>query len=424
MSRSIHRLPRALLALSVLAAAAAAPALAQQAAPAAPATQAPVPQPFGPDWAGLAGWSVFSSKGCGKCHAVRGAGGQVGPDLARIQGGKSFYDLGAALWNHLPQMGARMRAANIERPRLTAQEASNLIAFLFTAQYYDEAGDPRAGETLFASKGCVQCHAVGGAGGKVGPGLDPLKRANSPVLVAAAMWNHAPQMAEAMKARGVTLPTFEGKELVDLIAYVVATAQDTSTETKQVVPGTPERGKQLFADRKCATCHAVGGKGPRVGPDLGRGGQHVSLTQLASRMWNHGPAMTARMKQMNIPVPTLSGQDMADILSYLYVSRYFEAETSPARGQEVARAKGCLGCHAVRGQGGKVGADLAASTVARTPGGLVASMWNHARLMETQVEKQKVAWPTLTGPELGDLAAFLGSIQRPPARPAQAAPKK
>jgi cytochrome c2 len=412
-----------LLALAV----AATPALAQQAAPPAtpaPAAQAPVPQPFGPDWASLAGWSVFSSKGCGKCHAVRGVGGQVGPDLARIAGGKSFYDLGAALWNHLPQMGARMRAANIERPRLTAQEASNLIAFLFTAQYYDEQGDPRAGEKLFASKGCVQCHAVGGAGGKVGPGLDPLKRANSPVLVAAAMWNHAPQMAEAMKAKGIALPTFEGKELVDLIAYVVASAQDTSTETKQVIPGTPERGKHLFAEKKCATCHAVGGKGPRVGPDLGRGGHHVSLTQLASRMWNHGPAMTARMKQMGIAVPALSGQDMADILSHLYVSRYFEAETSPARGQEVVKAKGCVTCHAVRGQGGKVAADFAASTVARTPGGLVAGLWNHARLMETQVEKQKVAWPTLTGQEMGDLAALLTSLQRAPARPAPAAPKK
>jgi cytochrome c2 len=81
-------------------------------------------------------------------------------------------------------MGARMREAGVARPTLTPLEASNLIAFLFTIQYYDELGDPGAGETLFAAKGCVQCHEVGGQGGRVGPGLDFLKRASSPVLVA------------------------------------------------------------------------------------------------------------------------------------------------------------------------------------------------------------------------------------------------
>ena len=140
----------------------------------------------------------------------------------------------------------RLREMRIERGRLSPREASNLIAFIFTAQYTDEAGDAANGEKLFQSKGCATCHAIGGKGGNVGPALDTLKRANSPVIVAAAMWNHGPKMVQAMSAKGIVRPTLEGKELLDIIAYVQSVAKDTG-ETAQVVPGTPERGRKLFA---------------------------------------------------------------------------------------------------------------------------------------------------------------------------------
>lgn len=392
------------------------PAGAQSPAPA----QQP-PQPFAPQWGMLAGWDLFGTKGCGKCHSIRGFGPVTGPDLAATESGKSFFDVGAAMWNHLPRMGAEMRQAGIERATFTPLEISNLIAFLYTAQYFDPLGDAKRGEQLFAAKRCLQCHSVGGVGGRVGPELDGLKRVNSPVLVAAAMWNHGPQMEEAMRLRGIQRPRFEGNELLDIIAYIVASARDTRGESQQVVPGTPDRGRRLFTEKKCVTCHAVGGRGGRVGPDLGRAGHHISLTQFASRMWNHAPAMAAKMKERGIDPPKLSGQDMADLLAYVYVSHYFDPTGNARRGQQVVRDKGCLGCHSVRGNGGTVAADFARSGVVRTPGGLVAGMWNHSRLMEAQAQRQNVVWPTLSGQDLGDLAAYFASLkavntQKPAAR--------
>ncbi|MFZ1057725.1 MAG: c-type cytochrome [Candidatus Rokuibacteriota bacterium] len=384
----------------------------------ADAQQAPLPpqppQPFAPDWAMFAGGKVFAEKGCGRCHALRGIGGGVGPDLGRIRTGTGFFELGAAMWNHLPRMGAKMLEVGIQRPTLTPTEVSNLIAFLFTAQYYDEPGDAKAGEGLFAAKGCIQCHEVGGKGGRVGPGLDFLKRANSPVLVAAAMWNHGPEMAETMKTRGIARPTFQGKELGDLIAYIVAAAKvDVTGETAQVIPGTPERGQKLFTEKRCVVCHRVAGKGGTVGPDLGRRGHHVSLTQFAALMWNHGPAMWAKMKERGIQVPRLTGQEMADVVAYLYVSHYFDQPAlGRVQGQQLVQARGCLTCHSVRGKGGKVGADFATSKVVGTPAGVVAAMWNHSRFMESQAQKQDIAWPVLTGQELGDIATYLGSISK------------
>ena len=372
------------------------------------------PLPFAPDWALLAGWEVYAKKGCGQCHGIRSGSGRVGPDLARIASATGFYDLGAAMWNHLPLMGARMREMGIERPKLTPLELANVLAFIFTAQYNDELGNPAAGERLFVAKACVQCHAVGGKGGNVGPALDGLKRANSPVLVAARMWNHGPKMAEAMKAKSIERPTFKRNELVDLIAYVAASARDAGGETEQVVPGTPERGEKLFRDKQCAACHTIAGKGGKVGPELGRA-HHVSLTQFAGLMWNHGPAMWAKMKERGIQVPQLTGQEMADIVAYLYTSHYFDpAAGSSARGRELVQSKSCLACHSVRGKGGKVAADFATSNVVGSPPALVAGMWNHSKFMEEQAQKQGVTLPQLKGQELADIATYLRSLRSAP----------
>ena len=388
--------------------------------------QQPPPQPFAPDWAMLAGWDVFTKKSCGQCHSVRGVGGKVGPDLARVQSGGGFFDLGASMWNHLPRMGARMREARIERPTLTAADVSNLLAFLFTAAYREELGDPKTGERLFASKGCGQCHAVGGKGGNVGPALDVLKGANSPVLVAAAMWNHGPRMAEVMQAKGIERPTFKDRELLDIVAYVVATARDADAQTAQVIPGTPERGQRLFAEKNCVSCHAVGGRGGQVGPALGVRAHHVSLTEFAGLMWNHGPTMWGRMKERGIPVPQLTGQDMADVVAYLYTAHYFDATAgTAARGQQLVQVKGCLTCHSIRGKGGTVAADFSGSNVVGSPSSVIAAMWNHSGYMEAQAQKQDMALPVLTGQELADITSYLGSLSRSRApRQTPAVPQK
>ncbi len=384
---------------------------------AADAAAQALPTPFAPDWAMFAGWDVFARKGCGRCHSVRGAGGTTGPDLARVGAGRGFYDWAAAMWNHLPAMRQRLREARTDQPLLTARQVSELMAFLFTTQYFDVLGDARAGEQLFTAKGCVQCHAIGGQGGSVGPPLDRLGPANSPVLVAAAMWNHGPAMAEAMRQRGIARPTFQDHEMSHLIAYLVSAGRPAAGETVQVVPGTPDRGQAVFTQRGCAACHAIGGRGGTVGPPLGRPGQHVSLTRFTALMWNHGPGMWDKMRERGIEVPQLSGQDVADILAYLYSAHYFDVATSPQRGQQLVRDKGCLTCHSVRGQGGKIAADFARSKVVGSPSAIVAAMWNHAVYMEERMQQMQVAWPRLTGQELGDITAYLTSLTRRPAAP-------
>jgi mono/diheme cytochrome c family protein len=294
-------------------------------------------------------------------------------------------------------MGAKMRETGHERPNLTPLDVSNLLAFIFTAQYYDELGNPKVGERLFTTKRCAPCHSVGGKGGTVGPALDPLKRMNSPVLVAARMWNHGPRMAERMQASGVERPTFKRQELIDVIAYITSTARDTSGDSEQVVPGTPARGETLFRDKQCAACHAINGDGAKVGPKLGRA-HHVSLTQFAGVMWNHGPAMWARMKEQGIEAPQITGQEIADIVAYLYTAHYFDpAAGDSLRGRQVVHAKGCLACHGVGGKGGTTAGDLSTSNVVGSASSLIAAMWNHRQAMEDQAKALKIELSTLKG---------------------------
>jgi len=362
---------------------------------------------FSPTQDPLAGSRVFGTRGCVKCHAVNGVGGKVGPDLGRVPRPRSFYDLAAAMWNHLPKMAERMRELGIARPQLDPRETGDLIGFLYTLDYFDSPGNVEVGRRLFTEKKCIVCHQTGGTGGVVGPNLDFLRQFGSPILIAAELWNHGPAMAEAMRAKGIARPTFKDAELRDLIAYLKATSQAHAEEPLYVLPGRADEGRRLFMDKGCILCHSVGGEGGRVGPDLAERGLHWSLTQFAAAMWNKAPAMMKEMKAKAVSVPRLQAREMADLVAYLYAVRYFADPADPRKGRDLVTAKGCLGCHSLEATGGKVAPDLAQVRGLDSVVAVIASLWNHGFIMAERAERQQVAWPRLRPEEMAHIVAFL-----------------
>jgi mono/diheme cytochrome c family protein len=361
----------------------------------------------------LAGSRVFGAKGCVRCHAVNGAGGKVGPDLARIDRPHTFFDLAAALWNHAPRMADRMRELKIERPRLEAHETGDLVAFLFSVDYFDPRGRPDVGRRIFNEKRCVMCHQVGGTGGVVGPSLDGLKDYGSPIYLATAMWNHGPQMAAAMRSKGIPRPVFKGDELTDLLAYIASASPVIPQGPVYVLPGRAAEGRTLFAEKRCLECHSVGGQGGKVGPDLAERSVHMSLTQFATAMWNKAPAMTAAMKSRAVALPQLSAAEMADIVAYLYSVRYFAQSGDPRRGLVVANSKGCLGCHALPGERGKPAGDLSKAPGLDSPAAVLSALWNHS-FIKTARDGGKPGWAEIRPNEMADLTAYLRSLQGRP----------
>ena len=354
----------------------------------------------------LAGSRVFGAKGCSNCHAVNGVGGKIGPDLGRIQHHRSFSDVAAAMWNHLPKMVAAAKKRSLAFPYLTSREVGDLIAFLFTVNYFEAGGNVDSGKKLFALKGCIRCHQIAGVGGVIGPSLDSVGQARSPFGIAAAMWNHGAAMAETMRAYGVRRPSLSASELRDLTAYLRAAASERSTAPVAILPGNVNDGRRLFAQKLCIRCHNLQGRGGKVGPDLGKRGLFGDVVEFAAALWNKAPAMLQEMKIRKIAAPALTPDEMADIVSYLRAFQYFGEAGSPVRGQKLLAEKRCVTCHSGSGEGSKGALDLARVEDLGSPASVIAALWNHGDVMMRGLAAARFNWPPLTAEEVTDLMAF------------------
>jgi mono/diheme cytochrome c family protein len=123
-------------------------------------------------------------------------------------------------------------------------------------------------------------------------------------------------------------------------------------------------------------------------------------------MWNKEPTMTTAMAEMGISIPQLTAGEMADIVSYLSSVQYFGEAGDPEAGERRILAKGCLDCHSWFGRGGP-GGDLGRSDALESPAAVIAAMWNHILVSQTDPNGRPVTWPIFSPAEMADLAAYL-----------------
>ncbi len=161
---------------------------------------------------------IYRSKRCGACHDR--SRGNI-PDITQSALSKTVSEITGLLWNHSYAMHSEMASQGIPFPRFKDSELSDLIAHLYFLGYIGADGDAETGEKVFEAKGCVVCH-TGGVEGvpDLGATLDRTDRAG----LAAAMWNHAPQMHSLMAEKAPFWPKFEQDEMRHLAAYLRAIA--------------------------------------------------------------------------------------------------------------------------------------------------------------------------------------------------------
>ena len=355
------------------------------------------------------GARLFSELGCSSCHALYGIGPKGGPDLGTsLPAGSSPVRIVADMWNHGPQMWRKMRDAQLGLPHITEQDALDLLAYLYVVRYMDVPGDADKGRQLFANKGCSECHALGGGRQGAGPDLGHLD-AETPIVWAQRMWNHGEAMEGLMEKRNVPWPTFQGQEMLDLLSFLQKSSSGKRQEAG-LLPATPSKGKVLFLEKGCSSCHAVDGEEGREGPDLGpRGEESPSIVQFAAQMWNHSPQMWTRMQKKEISRPQFAEREMADLIAYLYLVRYLEPVGRVDIGTEVFNAKHCSNCHGKDGHGGREGPSLARRP-AYYASQLSYTMWSHGPEMYRRMREKNIPWPSLSEKELLDLVAFLNSL--------------
>jgi cytochrome c2 len=349
------------------------------------------------------GSAVFIARSCARCHSIWGHGGEIGPDLGRTRAGAlTDSELAAAMWNHVPRMWGKMQEERIPHVAISEGEMRDLFAYLSFVRALDEPGDPEVGRVLLAEKRCGTCHAVDDRRGRVGPDLRRWARYRNPAVWAKLMFDHAPRMMQEMARRDITPPSLDARELVHLVSYIRSLA--ATGEAELLDPGDAATGERIFRERRCAGCHAIRGRGGRVGPDLGRRAWVASFTGVAIAQWKHAAGMRAAMAVRGIAVPTLSSQEMAHVIVYLFSAAWADDPGSPARGAELFEEKGCASCH-----GTGVGPSLERNRGRASPVTLARDLWMHGPAMLERMRDRGVRWPSFTGDEMRHLIAFLNA---------------
>ena len=131
--------------------------------------------------------------------------------------------------------------------------------------------------------------------------------------------------------------------LLVLALPVRAVTQSTMVLTVELPDG-PSAGARLFSEKGCARCHAIGGRGPRLGPDLGGTVLVGNVLELTGAFWNHAPVMGAKMKELGIRRPTVTTAEMADLVAFLTAFRYYDnrvrAPGNPVIGRQGRQIQG------------------------------------------------------------------------------------
>ncbi len=352
----------------------------------------------------LDGRIVFEEKQCIACHSVGGYGGTAGPDLSRDFYFGSGLELASILWNHTPQMNRKFRQMRMDRPNLSEKEMMDLLGFLYYLRYLGEPGSVANGKKLLESKNCLVCHTVGGGPRNGVPDFKNVPRYSAPLYMVQAMWNHGPEMQKKIAESGLSYPTLSGAEMVDIAAYLQQVS--TASVVTRLSPGNPKNGRLLFDKKQCSSCHIGEGKRRRIEPGLVKLDLRKGVSEVASAMWNHGQTMLTLMRESSIIWPVLTGNEMADIIAYIYFLGFEETPGKAADGERVFRDKGCISCHQ---KSGGAGIDLSATDALHSPFSMVQLMWNHANEMEDLLITQNKRWPVLTANDMRDLFSYLRS---------------
>lgn len=338
------------------------------------------------------GGDFFRTQGCENCHTVKGAGAGRAPDLGRrLDRDYTPAGIVARMWSHAPVMWAAMAKDSVTAPQISPDQAADLFAFFYAARYFERPGEAERGKRLFQDKHCIDCHAVNGTGGGVGPAVEKWESLQGPILLIQQMWNHQSQMHNEMAARGITWPQLTAQDLTDMLVYLQNLPQTRGAELMMELPSSGD-GATLFQEKGCITCH--------VGKlALENRLADSTLTDIAASMWNHAP-------EMRQPSPILSRQEMQQLISYVWAKQFYGNRGDAAKGHKVYETKKCGSCHDDASSGAP---KLSKPAEPYSAIAMMQVLWLHGPQMLRKMQDKHMAWPQLSQIDMANLTAYLNS---------------
>ena len=128
----------------------------------------------------------------------------------------------------------------------------------------------------------------------------------------------------------------------------------------------------------------------------------MTLTDIAVDMWNHAPRM------MEQP-PTLTPDEMRQLLSFLWMRQFVYPGGDIAQGKQVLQERHCASCHAAGEQGAP---QLPGQARRYSEVTIISALWRHGPQMFNRMKQAGIGWPQFSSPrEVADLIAYLNSVQ-------------
>ncbi len=256
---------------------------------------------------------------------------------------------------------AHGHVAHWEEPLLPREYARASCGKCHTKGDVSEAPELAQGRRLFDTHGCRGCHKLNGVGGSIGPDLsrEGATRRDPEWLVRHFLKPQSVSKGSAMPDFG-----FTRNQARDLTFYMLSlTGEEMGNyyTSKDVLPS-PAYGRQLFAEKNCLTCHAVGGVGGQGGPDL------QGTAQRHSSEWldEHFVSPTLVFPGSSMPAYDLEPNARAALIRYLAAATPADARSILAAHPKSLSAEemaieagrlsfehyGCVGCHGENAKGG------------------------------------------------------------------------
>ena len=275
---------------------------------------------------------------------------------------------------------------------------------------------------------CAACHGVTGRGdGPNAPYLDPLPRDLSSERFLRRLTDlylfkviqgggNAVSKSTFMPAYGKTLSQ---QEIGDVIAYIRTLPQ---MRRAKALPALPESlGEEMVSNLGCLGCHRIAGrKNGKVGPNLQALGSKVKKRWLFAFLKSPKmirPLGYVPLSRSRMPDFRLSNAEVRALTEYLTArgdSDSTRRQKTPwpdtammRQGEKLVKEKyGCLACHSLQGEGGKVGPDLTFI------GGRLKRSWVIGWLKDPQSLQPGSPMPNLglSGHEAVAVASYLESL--------------
>jgi cytochrome c2 len=199
--------------------------------------------------------------------------------------------------------------------------------------------------------------------------------------------------------------------IVAALALVLAVVRDGAADTHA------SKGRRVFEAKGCAQCHLPGG-GTGSGPPLEQLRGPQGAWELTGRFWNHVPAMFTAVTASGVSWPQFTPDEATALMTYLAATPDADPTPDPSRGLSVLVQKGCLKCHALRGEGARIAPDLSAPRGAfDSPAAWATRIWSHTPAMASAAMQRGVLYPRFSGQEMAQLVGYLRNVAgAPPAR--------